>query len=98
MGYHSGRVAVCDHATNAGYASDDEKVVDEDWSDECDTACAFLDHHTGWQRVMAELTCVVLSVPEYSDSDRRRSTTLLDRRGRSFSPIYVPPRDCDVKK
>ena len=72
---------------NVRYASDDETI--EDWTDECNIAAAFLDHHKEWQRVKAELTCFVLPVP---GAHRRRLTALLDRRGRSLPPLTIPTR------
>ena len=72
-----------------GYTSDNDKQSEsEDWTDACDTAAAFLDHHSQWGNIMAELTCVTLPIDAH-DAYRRRLAMMLDRRGRSLPSLYI---------
>ena len=80
------------------YTSDnDQHSESEDWTDACDMAAAFLDLHSQWGYVMVELTSVKLPIGAH-DANSRRPAMMLDRRGRSLPPLYIPPRHAHDKK
>ena len=71
---------------DVGCATDDEKEMAEDWSDECDIAAALLEHRKYQQGVMGNSTTSRFSSAMYSTVDQR--LCWIDDRDRCRPSIY----------